>query len=174
MRRVFIPLIAVLLFFLEPVFSLFSPVAYGDQLYTLVPRFVIVYLIFIGIYYSRRHAIIYGIVIGLLYDMFYIDIMGLYAFLYPVTCYIATVLIRHVYRHILTVMMLTLFLIALLEVLSYGFASLIALTTIGFDEFIASRLVPTMIANSIFVVMFGWVMKKIIDNRVLRRRNETL
>ena len=51
MIRSIIPLIAVLLFFLEPVFSLFSPIEIGGNSYTLVPRFVIVYLIFIAVYY---------------------------------------------------------------------------------------------------------------------------
>ncbi len=173
MIQTLIVLIAVLLFFLEPVFSLFSPISYGGELYTLVPRFVIVYLIFIAIYYNRRRAIICGIVFGLLYDMFYIDIIGLYAFLYPLICYIAAVLIRYVYRHILTVMLLTLVLIALLEMLSYGFASVIGLTTIGLDEFMTSRLVPTMVANAVFVVMFDWLMKKMIDSKIFGLRNES-
>ena len=89
--------------------------------------------------------------LGLLYDMFYIDIIGLYAFLYPLICFIAAMIIRQVHRHIVTVMILSLFLVALLEVLSYVFASLISLTTIGSDEFISGRLIPTMIANSLFV-----------------------
>ncbi len=54
MIRFVIPLIAVLLFFLEPVFSLFSPIDIGGMSYTLVPRFVIVYLIFIAVYYSQK------------------------------------------------------------------------------------------------------------------------
>lgn len=169
MIRFVIPLIAVLLFFLEPVFSLFSPVAIGDMKYTLVPRFVIVYLIFIAVYYSRQRAIIYGIILGLLYDMYHIDIIGLYAFLFPVICFIATLIIRQVHRHIVTVMFLALFLIVILESLSYFFASLVSLTSIGFEEFLAGRLVPTMIANSIFIGMFGWIFKNLIYKRELQR-----
>ena len=169
-----IPLIAVVLFFLEPVFSLFSPINFGNELYTLVPRFLIIYLVFIAIYYDRKYAIICGAILGLLYDMFNIDIIGLYAFLYPMICLIATMLIRYVHRHIVTVMILTLFLIALLELLSYGFASLISITTIEFNEFISNRLVPTMIANSIFVIMFGWFFKKFMDSKIISVQNETL
>jgi rod shape-determining protein MreD len=174
MIRSVIPLIAVLLFFLEPVFSLFSPIDIGGNGYTLVPRFVIVYLIFIAVYYSRQRAIIYGIVLGLLYDMFHIDIIGLYAFLFPLICFIATLIIRQVHRHIVTVMFLALFLIIVLEVLSYFFASLVSLTSIGLDEFITDRLIPTIIANSIFVGMFGWFFKTLIYKRVVERQGETL
>ncbi|WP_203246793.1 rod shape-determining protein MreD [Sporosarcina beigongshangi] len=170
MIRFVIPLIAVLLFFLEPVFSLFSPIEINGMRYTLVPRFVIVYLIFIAVYYNRRYAIIYGIVLGLLYDMFHIDIIGLYAFLFPLVCFIATLIIHQIHRHILTVMFLALFLIAVLELLSYFFASLVSLTTIGFDEFVTDRLIPTMIANSFFVGMFGLLFKNFIDKKGLQRQ----
>ena len=147
MIRSVIPLIAVLLFFLEPIFSLFSPISFGEGIYILVPRFVIIYLIFVAVYYSQKQAIIYGIVFGLLYDMFYIDIIGLYAFLYPVICYIASVIIHQVHKHIVTVMFLSLVLVGLLEVLSYSFASLIAITSMEPNQFLTMRLIPTIIAN---------------------------
>lgn len=169
MIRFIIPLIAVILFFLEPVFSLFSPVSIADVSYTLVPRFVIVYLIFITVYYGRRRAILYGIVLGLLYDMYHIDIIGIYTFLYPVICYLAALIIRQIHRHIFTVMLLSMVMIALLELLSFFFASMIALTAIGFEEFIVIRLMPTIIANSIFVAMFGYLFKWLIDERGLQK-----
>lgn len=174
MIRSIIPLIITVLFFMEPVFSLFSPIAYGDGLFTLVPRFVIVCLIFTAIYDSRKHAIIYGIIFGLLYDIFYIDIIGVYAFLYPLICVFAAGIIRHIHRHIFVVILLTLFLIALLELLSYGFASLISITSIDFDEFLKGRLAPTMLANSLFLIMFSWFFKRIIEDKVLHDANEIM
>ncbi|RKJ49914.1 rod shape-determining protein MreD, partial [Butyricicoccus sp. 1XD8-22] len=76
--RSLIPFVAVVLFLLEPEFALFSPIQLNDQIIYLVPRFLILYLIFVSIYYSRQRAVIYGLVFGLLYDVFYIDIIGLY------------------------------------------------------------------------------------------------
>ena len=174
MRRSIIPLIAFILFFMEPVFSLFSPIEFDGQLFTLVPRFVIVCLIFIAVYDSRKHAIIYGIIFGLLYDMFYIDIIGLYAFLYPLICVIAASVIRYIHRHIVTVILLSLLLIIFLEFLSYGFASLISITSIEFSDFVKVRLIPTMIANSLFVIMFGWFFKKVIEPNLLSSSSEVL
>ncbi|MCG7345015.1 rod shape-determining protein MreD [Sporosarcina sp. ACRSL] len=169
MIRFIIPLIAVVLFFLEPVFSLFSPISIADVSYTLVPRFVIVYLIFITVYYGRKRAILYGIVLGLLYDMYHIDIIGIYTFLYPVICYFAAMVIRQIHRHVITVMLLSVAMVALLELLSFFFASLIALTTVGFEEFVVVRLMPTMIANSMFVAMFGYLFKRLIAERGLQK-----
>lgn len=174
MIRSITPLIVIVLFFMEPVFSLFSPITFGDQLYTLVPRFVVACLIFIAVYDSRKQAMIYGIIFGLLYDMFYIDIIGLYAFLYPLICFIAAGIVRYIHRHIVTVTVMTLLLIAFLELLSYGFASLISITSIDFDEFMNGRLFPTVIANALFVTMFGWFFMKIIERKNLRNSSEIL
>ncbi|MBB4825845.1 rod shape-determining protein MreD [Sporosarcina luteola] len=170
MSRFILPLLAVCLFFLEPVFSLFSPIDISGMEFTLVPRFVIIYLIFLAVYYNQKRAILLGLVLGLLYDMYHIDIIGVYTFLYPLVCYLGALLIRQVHRHIVTVMFLSVVLIVLLELLSYFFASLIALTSISMEEFIIRRLVPTMIANAIFIGMFGWLFKKLMTGRGLQKQ----
>lgn len=172
MRRSIIPLIVIILFFLEPAFSLFSPVALGDELFTLVPRFVITCLIFMAVYDDKKTAMMYGVIFGLLYDMFYIDIIGLYAFLYPLMCFIAATIVHYIHRHIITVAVLTILLIAFLEFLSYGFASLISITSIEFTKFMTGRLIPTVIANLLFVTMFGWLFKKAVESKFLRNSRE--
>ncbi|AXH99305.1 rod shape-determining protein MreD [Sporosarcina sp. PTS2304] len=170
MIRFIIPLIAIVLFFLEPIFSLFSPIGINDSLYIFIPRFLIVYLIFIATYYSRKRAFIYALVLGVLYDMYHIDIIGLYTFLYPLICYVSASIIRQVERRTSTVMLLSLAMIVLLELLSYLFASIIALTSIDFNEFVTSRLIPTVIANSLFIGMFGYMFKQLIEKRFLQKQ----
>lgn len=172
MIRIIIPLMITVLFFMEPIFSLFSPITYGDELLTLVPRFVIVSLIFIAVYGRKKHAIIYGIVFGLLYDIFYIDIIGVYAFLYPMICLLAVSVIRIIHKQFITVILLAIVLIGLLELLSFGFVSLISITTIDFNVFVKGRLVPTIIANTLFVLMFSWFFHKVIEEKVLKRLDE--
>ena len=39
---------------------------------------------------TRKRAMLYALVFGLLYDVFFIDIIGLYSFLYPLICLIAS------------------------------------------------------------------------------------
>ena len=164
-----IPTMLTVLFFLESVFSLFSPISFNDALLTLVPRFVFVCLIFLGVYGNRKMTIIYGIIFGLLYDIFYIDIIGVYAFLYPVISIIAVGIIRYVHKNMLIVIAITFILIALLEILSYGFVSFVSITSISFDEFLRHRLIPTMLANSVFIIMFSWFFKMFMINQVLEK-----
>lgn len=171
MKRFIIPLIAVVLFFIEPVFSLFSPIELGEVRYTLVPRFVIIYLVFISSYYSQRTAIIYGLCFGLLYDVYHSDIIGVYTLFYTSICFFSSVTIRRVHRSAGTVMLMSLIMVLLLEVASYVFASFAGMTSIGFSSFWTTRLVPTMIANSVFILFVGWLFKNLLYTRDVEKQS---
>lgn len=170
--RFLIPFIAILLFLLEPEFALFSPIQINEHTVFLVPRFLILYLIFVSIYYSRQRAVIYGVIFGLLYDVFYIDIIGLYSVLYPLICLLAGSTVKFIHQHLSITTLLSLILVAVLEIVLYYFFSFINFTTMTFTDFTMSRLIPTIIANLLFLVMLGWVFKYLINARVLQRVRE--
>lgn len=172
MIRFLIPLICLVLFFMEPVFGLFSPIAIGGQLHYIVPRFLIMFLIFLTLYYDLKHAVFYGMFFGLLYDVFYIDIIGLYSFLYPAICLVAAAVFKRIPRSLLTATLLTLVLLALFEFLLYQFFLLISLTSMPLGLFATTRLWPTMIANSIFLVLLGWVFKSVMVTQLSERDNK--
>lgn len=171
MIRFILPLIALVLFFLEPVFGLFSPLQLDGDYYYIVPRFLLMFLIFVTVFYNTKHAMAYGLIFGLLYDVFFIDIIGLYSFLYPILCLIAGYIVKSVHRNLLVATGLTLSLTALFEFILYLFFSLISEISMPLEVFLTSRLVPTMIANSLFLVMLGWVFKSLIVARLLEREN---
>lgn len=170
--RFIVPAIAVVLFYLEPVFGLFSPLDIGGEYRYLIPRFLIMYLIFISIYYSRNRAMAYALFFGLLYDVFFLDIIGLYSFLYPLICLIASFIMRYIHQHLIVTTLMSLVLVGGLEFALYQFFSLIGLTDISLQVFVRERLVPTMIANSIFLVVLGWAFKYVINARLLQRLNQ--
>ncbi|RUL57141.1 MULTISPECIES: rod shape-determining protein MreD [Lysinibacillus] len=172
MIRFLIPFVAVILFLLEPEFALFSPIEWGEEIFILVPRFVILYLIFISIYYSRKRACLYGLFFGLLYDVFYIDIIGLYSFLYPLVCFVAGSSVRFIHQHLSVTTILSLVLVALMEFVLYYFFSFTNLTAIPLAGFLSNRLLPTIIANLLFLIMLGWAFKYLINARVLQHARD--
>lgn len=172
MIRLVVPLLAIVLFYLEPVFGLFSPLELNGEYRYLIPRFLIMYLIFISIYYSRNRAMIYGLLFGVLYDVFFIDIIGLYSFLYPLICLIASFIVKFIHQHLFVTTLLSLVLVAVLEFVLYQFFSLIGLTDVSLQVFVFERLIPTMIANSIFLIMLGWAFKYVINARLIHRLNQ--
>lgn len=166
--RVLIPMIAVLLFLLESEFAMFSPIIWNENTLILVPRFLILYLIFITIYYNRNRAIFYGLIFGVLYDIFYIDIIGLYSVLYPLVCIIAGWSVKRIHPHLVFSTVLAILLIGLLEFILYEFFFWINFTTMSLDVFLYSRLIPTVLANSLFLIMLGWAFKYLIKARELQ------
>lgn len=167
--RFLIPFIAILLFLLEPEFALFSPITMGEETIFLVPRFLILYLIFISVYYSKKRAALYGLFFGVLYDVFYIDIIGLYSVLYPLLCIIAGAIIKSIHQNFIITTILSIVLIAFMEIILYYFFSFIGLTTMMFEVFFVNRLLPTVIANLIFLLLTGWVFVYLLNTRFLQR-----
>ncbi|TQR19200.1 rod shape-determining protein MreD [Psychrobacillus vulpis] len=165
MIRFLVIIISVLLFYMEPIFGLFSPIELQGDFYVLVPRFLIMYLIFVSIYYDRKRAMLYGLIFGLLYDVFFIDIIGLYSFIYPLMCLVASLIAKYIHQHLLVATILTLVLVALVELLLFLFYTFIGIKSMTYTEFFQFNLIPTMIANLVFILMFGWGFKYILLNR---------
>ncbi len=162
MIRYVIVIISVLLFYMEPIFGLFSPIELNGETYTLVPRFLIIYLIFVSIYYNRKRAMLYGLFFGLLYDVFFIDIIGLYSFIYPLMCLVASFIIKFIHQHLLVATILALLLVAAVETLLFFFYTFIGIKVMTLASFSSYHLIPTMIANLVFILMFGWVFKYLL------------
>ena len=166
--RLLLPSIAILLFLIEPVFALFSEIEMFNRIIYLVPRFVFMYLLFLAVYYDRKKSIIYGVIFGLLYDVFYIDILGLYAVLYPLFCLLFSSILKYIQQSLPVVTILTVFFVSLLEFTIYGFFYVISFTSLGIEEFLLSRLLPTIFANLLFLILLGWIFKYFIKTRKLQ------
>lgn len=166
MLKFFIGFVAVVLFLVEPIFSLFSPFEWGNQMVYIVPRFLILYLIFLSIYYNTKRAIIYGFIFGLLYDVFYIDIIGLYMVLYPLLCFIAGAVVKVIHKQLLVSAIISVLLVTLLEFIVYQFNLFIGHTTIQMMDFVAYRLISTGLANILFIAMLVWIFSYLTNGRV--------
>ena len=170
MVRYLIPVVVIVLFFAETEFSLFSPIEWQGHLIYLVPRFLILFLIFMAIYYDRKKAMIYGLIFGLINDIVYIDIIGLYPFI----CFIAGSTVKYIHQHLVVTTTLSLVLIAIIEVALYQFFALIGFTDISFAQFLNTRLIPTMIANVIFLALLGGGFKYLLEYRSYQRANRSI
>ena len=169
MVRYVLPIIAIILFLIEPEFAMLSPLNIGEHSYILVPRFLILYLIFLAIYYNRKKACVYGIVFGIMYDIVYIDILGLYTVLFPLVCFIASWCVKFVHQHLFITTILSVLLVAFMELFLYQFYSIVDITSMTFNDFLLYRLVPTISGNLLYLFMLGWVFKLLINARLLEQ-----
>ena len=86
-------------------------------------------------------------------------------------CLIAGYIVKSVHRNLFVATLLTLVLTALFEFVLYLFFSFISLVSMPVDIFLTSRLLPTMVANSLFLVMLGWAFRSVIMARLIEKDN---
>lgn len=159
MRRFLLPFLLLFLFIAESLFVELTPAELFGNGQIAVPRFLIVSLLFLTIYGSKKYGIIYGLIFGLLFDVVYIEIIGIYLFLFPVIAYIITKLIKILQTNIAMSSIIVLFGVALLEAGAYQMNFLINRTDMDFSSFLSSRLVPTIILNLIFIILTAYLFK---------------
>ncbi|KIL44554.1 rod shape-determining protein MreD [Jeotgalibacillus soli] len=160
MNRLILPLLGIVIFYSESIFATFSPIELlGDTRY-LVPRFLLLFILFISVFYRPKTAYIYGFVFGLLYDLFFTGIIGVYMFLFPLIVYIALNILKVIHNHIIVVAVLGILLIAGLEWVVYQFNLLIGVAGIDFKTFVQQRLWSTLVYNGLFIAILAYPFKK--------------
>jgi rod shape-determining protein MreD len=171
MKKFLLPLLFLLLFILESLFVQFLPSdLFGSRV--LVPRFLFSALLLLTIYVGKKQGIIYGAIFGLLVDVVYIEVIGIYFFLFPFVCYLISKLMQVMQSNIVVVFLATLFGIALLEVGVYEMNFLIHVTALDFMTFINLRFYPTLILNAIFILVALYPLKRQFEKYAVALRDE--
>lgn len=137
---------------------------FSTRLYTatsdMVPRLIIICIVLFSFYVDRKYMILFGILFGLLYDSYYVGILGLYTSLFPIIIYLSDKMRKILNPNLLVLVMIVIIHISLVETLLFGFYSVIDLTTIDIATFLANRLGPTLLLNSMFLLVLYYPLKK--------------
>lgn len=163
MRRFLLPLILLALFIGESIFVQVTPHDLLGSGKIAVPRFLMAALLFLTIFGSKKHGILYGLLFGLLFDIVYVEIIGIYLFLFPVIAFITTKLMRILQTNIAMAFIIVLLGITLLEAGVYQMNLLIHHTDMEFAVFLSSRLLPTLILNAIFIILAVYPFKRLSE-----------
>lgn len=103
---------------------------------------------------------VYGVIFGLLYDVVYTEILGVYMFAFPLIAYIAAKVMKWFHTHLVVACFLSMVFISVLEFYVYGIQLLIGKTTMSFEQFYADRLLPTLLVNALFLLVFSYPLKQ--------------
>jgi rod shape-determining protein MreD len=157
----FLPFAIFMLFFIiESLFVELFPVRFLTEGHILVPRFLLAGILLLTIYGSKKQGIWYGLLFGLMFDIVYTEVIGIYLFMFPLTAYFVSKLMKILQSNIIIATIMILLGIAFLEILVYEMNYLIHITGIPFSQFINMRLLPTLIINFIFLIIFVYPLKK--------------
>lgn len=163
MKQTLLFLILFLLFILEgTVMQDFTPKLHGEYI-PVVPHFVLVALLLMGLLQSRRKAMIYGIIFGLLTDIIYTDLIGVYAFTMTLTIYLISYLSKFFHTNLFVIFFIVLLGISLLEFQVYGIYLLLGKASLSIDTFVKWRLPPVYILNGAFIILLFYPFRKFLS-----------
>lgn len=163
MKKFLLPLLFLFLFILESLYVQYVPVEILGRNSIVTPHFLFAALLFLTIYVGKKQGIIYAAIFGLLFDIVYIEVIGIYLFLYPFICYLVSKIMHIMQTNIVIAFLVSLLGIALLEVGVYEMDYLIHVTNLDFMSFINLRFYPTLIINAIFITIAGYPFKRLFE-----------
>jgi len=167
MKRIYLPLILLLFVVVEGVALDLLPMQLLSTKALLVPHWVLIILIFIVIFYDLEdtyYSIIYGIIFGLLIDVVYTGVLGIYMFSYGFVIYLIHELRKLVHTNFYAVTIIGIIGIILADVFIHTIYTMIGYADVLWDEYIMLRLVPTVLANLIIlIILYPFLKKRLIN-----------
>ncbi|WP_100373631.1 rod shape-determining protein MreD [Bacillus sp. FJAT-45037] len=161
MYRAYLPTLLLLTLVIEgSLYQYFLPERLGAN-YIIVPRFLLVSLVLIGIYLGRSTGLLYALCFGLIYDVVYTELLGVYMFGFAVVGYAFALSYKQIQDSILVPLILSLVAVALFEYYQYGLFRLISITDMGAQVFVLERLLPTIVLNIGWAILMLYPIKKL-------------
>ncbi|WP_027414892.1 rod shape-determining protein MreD [Aneurinibacillus terranovensis] len=162
MRLGIISAVIFLFFLIEgTVVQVIGAAAWGLS-WIITPRFVLVGIVFIGLYLGRRKALVYGLLFGLLYDVVYTDVIGVYAFTMGLTGYLAGLCARYFHQSLLLVTTTILLATFMNEWIVYGLYHLFHMAEVSLNTLLLQEMVPTVLFNTLFALLIFRPMSRML------------
>ena len=127
----------------------------------IVSHFIFIFLLFETIEVSEYLFLAYCLAIGLLYDIYFFHLIGIASLLFVIIGAVVykrnSVILLNRWTRLLAVLMMTF----IFEFGSFLLAHLVGLSAENLSVFIVYGLVPTMILNCIWMLIFQYIFEKI-------------
>lgn len=165
MKRIFFPIILFFLLVTEGTALYLLPASLTSMEIMIVPHWVFVFLVFVSLFYDTNdtyYAIVYGVIFGLLIDIVYTGVLGIYMFVYPVSLYCVHLFKRFFQTNLLMTIFLSSIGIVITELLLFVIFSFIGIVNIYGAHFIVQRLLPTILANILFLIPLYFLLKEVL------------
>ncbi len=142
----------------------------GKSYLQTVSHFIFIFLLFETIEVSEYLFLAYCLVLGLIYDIYFFHLIGIASLLCVIIGAIVyksnSVVLLNRWTRLLSVLMMTF----AFEFGSFMLAEVVGLTAENLSVFMVYSLVPTMILNFIWMLVFQYIFEKIY----LWERNKTV
>lgn len=163
MKQLFIPLFLFLFLVLEGVALELLPMSLIKGELVIVPHWVLVILVFVGIFYDREDtyfSVLYGLVFGLLIDIVYTGVLGVYMFTYALSIYIIHGLTKMLHANFSATLLLGTMALILTEIFINVIFSVVGISEMEWSSYLLFRLLPTVLANVLLLLALYPLIKK--------------
>lgn len=151
-----------ILFVIEgTIVQVFSPERWGINI-LMIPRFVLVLLIFSALFLGRIQGLFIGLVFGLLYDIIYGGVIGIYAFSMALVGYFSGLTFRIFQQNLFLILFTVLVSLVFHEFIVYGLLSLIRFIDLDVNFFFLHKVIPTLVLNMIFALLVSYPVRMIL------------
>ncbi|EMI10580.1 rod shape-determining protein MreD [Anoxybacillus gonensis] len=161
MRRFFLPSLVTVMFLLESIIVQFFPYPLFD-VYLLVPRILLILIVFITIFIGQAEGMTYGFIFGLLYDVAYTELLGAYAFAFALLAYLIAKAMNVFHKNAWTASFFAIVAIACVEWYAYAIQLVISRTTMPVPTFLQSRFLPTLFIHTIVILVIAYPLKQML------------
>lgn len=162
MKQTLLFLILFFLFLIEgTIMQVYTPEWNGNVL-PIVPHFVFIAILLMGLLKSRNQAIIYSVIFGLLVDIIYTDLLGVYLFTMTLSVYLISYLSKIFHMNLLVIFFVMILGVSLLEFQVYGIYLLIGKTVLPIKQFMEWRLPAVYILNGAFTILIFYPFRKFL------------
>ena len=122
--------------------------------FSIFPRLVLVVVIYLSIYYKKKYALFIGIFFGLLYDLIFGRVLGIYTISFISVVYFVIWVVRYYHPSFLVYLIIQSLTIILFEISIYGVLRIFQLAQMSFGDMFIYILMPTLIFNLLFAIVF--------------------
>jgi rod shape-determining protein MreD len=140
------------------------PGAWQSKIY-VAPHFMLVFVLYIGLYMNRHTALIYGLVIGLFQDfIYYSPMLGPISFSMGLTGYLAGLMHGRVYSSIVVSMMVIAMGNLAYESIIYALYRLFRVTHVELQWVFLHQMLPSMLINLLFALAVYVPLRKYFES----------
>lgn len=159
MNRLFLPFLVTVMFLSESIIvQLFSQPLF--DVYLLVPRMLLVFIVFITIFIGQAEGMTYGFIFGLLYDVTYTELLGAYAFAFSLIAYLIAKAMNVFHKNAWTASFFAIVAIACVEWYAYAIQLVIGRTMMPVQTFLQARFLPTLFIHTIVILVIAYPLKQ--------------
>lgn len=151
--------------------QVFAPERWGLTI-LMIPRFVVVILIFSALFLGRLQGLLLGLLFGFVYDIIYGGVIGIYTFSMAIVGYFSGLSFKIFQQNIFIILSTILVALVTHEFMVYGLLSLIGYVQMDVQDFFLQKVIPTLVLNLIFALLVAYPVQKVLVQ--MKQEDETV